>query len=191
MLWITVLYIAPVPAVKTHTEELRAALIDEAGRVLRTEGPGAVALRRLARATGTSTAAVYTLFGDKAGLIDQMYIEGFRRLTHTVAASPATADPVQDLLAMGGAYRGSSRLRAPSQSRGAHFSRCSSPSPAVSKRERSGPTRTLRTWPTTCGRSRTDSSPSRSTAHCLSSGPSSRDATHPPSRPASPRIWPP
>ncbi|HLM63328.1 MAG TPA: TetR/AcrR family transcriptional regulator [Acidimicrobiales bacterium] len=94
-----------MPAVKTHTEELRAALIDEAGRVLRTEGPGAVTLRRLARATGTSTAAVYTLFGDKAGLIDQMYIEGFRRLTHTVAASPATADPVQDLLAMGGAYR--------------------------------------------------------------------------------------
>lgn len=101
----TLLYIESVPAVKTHTEELRAALIDEAGRVLRTEGPAAVTLRRLAHATGTSTAAVYTLFGDKAGLIEHMYIEGFRRLARTVAAAPETADPLQDLLAVGRAYR--------------------------------------------------------------------------------------
>ncbi len=62
-------------------------------------------LRRLADAAGTSTAAVYTLFGDKAGLMEQMFIEGFERLEATVAETPITADPLQDLLAIGHAYR--------------------------------------------------------------------------------------
>lgn len=108
----TVLYIAFMPAVKTHTEELRAALVDEAGRVLHEEGPAAVTLRRLARATGTSTAAVYTLFGDKAGLIEQMYMEGFTRLHRTVTASRASADPLADLRTVGRAYRRAA-LRSP------------------------------------------------------------------------------
>jgi AcrR family transcriptional regulator len=94
-----------VPAVKTHTEALRAELIDQAGKLLRAEGPTAVTLRRLADAAGTSTAAVYTLFGDKAGLIEQMYIEGFERLEATVAETPTTTEPLQDLLAIGHAYR--------------------------------------------------------------------------------------
>jgi AcrR family transcriptional regulator len=94
-----------VPAVKTHTPELRTALIDEAGRLLQREGAAAVTLRRLARATGTSTTAVYTLFGDKSGLMEQMYIEGFQRLTQTVTGRAATADPVDDLFHMGLAYR--------------------------------------------------------------------------------------
>jgi AcrR family transcriptional regulator len=99
------LYIVGVPAVKTHTEELRATLIDEAGRLLQGEGPSAVTLRRLAQAAGTSTAAVYTLFGDKAGLLEQMYVEGFQRLGRTVAAAPVTGSPVNDLFTIGRSYR--------------------------------------------------------------------------------------
>jgi AcrR family transcriptional regulator len=99
------LYIVGVPAVKTHTAELRATLIDEAGRLLQAEGASAVTLRRLAQAAGTSTAAVYTLFGDKAGLLEQMYVEGFQRLGRTVAAVPVTDSPLNDLFAMGQSYR--------------------------------------------------------------------------------------
>jgi AcrR family transcriptional regulator len=99
------LYIVGVPAVKTHTEELRATLIDEAGRLLQAEGASAVTLRRLAQAAGTSTAAVYTLFGDKAGLLQQMYVEGFQRLGRTVAAAPVTDSPMNDLFTIGQSYR--------------------------------------------------------------------------------------
>ncbi|MDQ1696870.1 MAG: hypothetical protein QOJ03_2223, partial [Frankiaceae bacterium] len=69
-----------MPAVKAHTADLATRLIDEAGRILSTEGAAALSLRRLAAATGTSTMAVYTLFGDKQGLLAAMYREGFARL---------------------------------------------------------------------------------------------------------------
>jgi AcrR family transcriptional regulator len=101
-----------MPAVKTHTSELKAALIDEAGRVLRTEGTGALTLRRLAQATGTSTAAVYSLFGDKSGLLEHMYLEGFERLARTVSSVAPAGDPLDVFVAIGRAYRRAA-LRSP------------------------------------------------------------------------------
>jgi AcrR family transcriptional regulator len=101
-----------MPAVKTHTSELRAALIDEAGRVLRTEGTAALTLRRLAQATGTSTAAVYSLFGDKSGLLEHMYLEGFERLARTVSSVAPAGNPLDGFLAMSRAYRRAA-LRSP------------------------------------------------------------------------------
>ena len=94
-----------MPAVKTHTPELRAALIDEAGKLLRAHGPAAITVRRLARAAGTSTTAIYRLFGDKSGLLEQMYLEGFARLRRRVTAVPTTEDPFEDLRQVGRAYR--------------------------------------------------------------------------------------
>jgi len=87
-----------VPAVKTHTEDLATALVDEAGQILSKEGAAALSLRRLATATGTSTMAVYTLFGDKQGLFAAMYRAGFERLGATMtAAVEATDDPLTAL----------------------------------------------------------------------------------------------
>jgi AcrR family transcriptional regulator len=95
-----------VPAVKTHTEDLATRLVDEAGRILSAEGAAALSLRRLALATRTSTMAVYTLFGDKQGLIAAMYRAGFERLGTTLRAAVGDDDDALTALAnLGIAYR--------------------------------------------------------------------------------------
>ena len=94
---------------KRDYTELRLDLIDAGGRLLAEEGPSALSTRRVAQLTDVSTTAVYSLFGDKAGLIREMFLAGFERLAEAFAAVPHTADPVADLLALGRAYRASAR----------------------------------------------------------------------------------
>src|SRR5436305_84188 len=70
------------------------------------DGAAALTLRRLAAASGTSTMAVYTLYGDKPGLLRAMYRAGFERLGAALRAASATSDdPLEALLALGHAYR--------------------------------------------------------------------------------------
>jgi len=95
-----------VPAVKTHTADLATELVDAAGRILAAEGAGALTLRRLAQTAGTSTMAVYTLFGDKQGLLAAMYREGYRRLGAAMAdAAEGVDDPLEAMARYGRAYR--------------------------------------------------------------------------------------
>ena len=96
-----------MPAVKSHTSELATRLVDEAGRMLAAEGFGALTLRRLATVTGTSTMAVYTLFGDKDGLLSAMHREGFARLAAALedAVVGVETDPLEALARQGFAYR--------------------------------------------------------------------------------------
>lgn len=98
----------PRPRKRDYTE-LRRDLIDTGGRILAEEGPAALSTRRVAQDTGVSTTAVYNLFGDKAGLVREMFVAGFERLGEAFAAAPRTADPVADLLSLGHAYRASAR----------------------------------------------------------------------------------
>ena len=85
--------------------ELTGRLVDAAARILVEEGPGGLSLRKVAAAAGVSTMPVYTLFGDKQGLLDAMHREGFRRLGAALAAVPRTDDALSDLAALGFAYR--------------------------------------------------------------------------------------
>src|SRR3954471_19509064 len=97
-----------MPAVKSpaRTEDVAARLVDEAGRILSSDGAAALSLRRLATATGTSTMAVYTLFGDKQGLLAAMYREGFERLGAALhAAAKGVDDSLTALGEIGLAYR--------------------------------------------------------------------------------------
>ena len=94
---------------KRDYAELRCDLIEAGGRILSEEGPAALSTRRVAQQTGVSTTAVYSLFGDKAGLVREMFLAGFERLGAAFAAVPRTTDPVVDLLALGHAYRASAR----------------------------------------------------------------------------------
>jgi AcrR family transcriptional regulator len=97
-----------VPAVKTvaSNADLAERLVDEAGRILSADGAAALTLRRLATATGTSTMAVYTRFGDKQGLLAAMYRAGFERLGAAMtAAVEGVDDPVAALAELGLAYR--------------------------------------------------------------------------------------
>jgi AcrR family transcriptional regulator len=89
-----------------HTADLATKLVDEAGRILSAEGAGALSLRRLATATGTTTMAVYTLFGDKQGLLAAMYREGFARLGDASRRTTAKHDdPLTALAELGLTYR--------------------------------------------------------------------------------------
>jgi AcrR family transcriptional regulator len=90
---------------RTHDDALRIRLLDEGGRLLAAEGPPALTTRRLAKQSGTSSSAVYNLFGDKSGLVRAMYAEGFVRLARRFAELQPTADPLGDLIALGRAFR--------------------------------------------------------------------------------------
>jgi AcrR family transcriptional regulator len=90
---------APVPDAVTER------LIDEAGRILVTEGLAGLSLRKLAIAAGTSTMSVYTRFGSKPHLLAAMRREGFRRLGAALASALAEPDPLLRMTEVGHAYR--------------------------------------------------------------------------------------
>lgn len=90
---------------RTHDEALRLRLLDRAGELLSTEGAKALSLRKLAADAGTSTTAVYSLFGGKPDLVNALYAEGFRRFGDRMRAVTRTGDAVEDLVRLGLAYR--------------------------------------------------------------------------------------
>jgi AcrR family transcriptional regulator len=94
-----------MPRPRTHDEALRLRLLDRAGELLSTEGPKALSLRKLAGDAGTSTTAVYSLFGSKPDLVNALYVEGFQRFGARMSAIPRGGDPVEDLVRLGLAYR--------------------------------------------------------------------------------------
>lgn len=90
---------------KEHGEETRERLLETAARLLAEEGAGAVSVRRLADEVGTSTRAIYSLFGSKEGLLSAMYRQGAETFTRLHQAVPASEDPVVELLPLALAYR--------------------------------------------------------------------------------------
>ena len=68
-------------------------------------GPDALVLRRLARTAGTSTTAIYTIFGSKEELVVAVLGAASASLTAAQEAVPATDDPLEDFAELGRAYR--------------------------------------------------------------------------------------
>jgi AcrR family transcriptional regulator len=83
----------------------RETLLDAALRLLEERGPGALRIRDVAAAAEQSTMGVYTHFGSKQGLLEQLYLHGFRRLEDWLDSVPAEAEGRQGLLAFALAYR--------------------------------------------------------------------------------------
>ena len=69
-----------MPRVKQRTPELRDRLLRTAVATLAEDGITGLTARRVAQGADTSVPAVYELFGDKAGLVREVYFEGFRQL---------------------------------------------------------------------------------------------------------------
>jgi AcrR family transcriptional regulator len=92
---------------RTHDEALRLKLLDRAGELIAADGPKALSLRKLAADAGTSTTAVYSLFGSKPDLVNALYTEGFRRFGARMAGTTLTGEAIEDLVALGSAYRAS------------------------------------------------------------------------------------
>ena len=83
----------------------RETLLDAALRLLEERGPGALRIRDLAEAAEQSTMGVYTHFGSKQGLLEQLYLHGFRRLEDRLNSVPSDGQSRQELLAFALAYR--------------------------------------------------------------------------------------
>ena len=81
------------------------ALLDAASELLTTEGIAALTVRRMATAAGCSTMGVYSRFGSKDGVLEELYKEGVRRLFSAIDEVGETDDPLDDLRRCGMAYR--------------------------------------------------------------------------------------
>jgi AcrR family transcriptional regulator len=95
-----------VPRVKQRTPDLRDRVIAAAVALLAEGGVAGFTTREVARQAQTSTPAVYELFGDKAGLVREVFFEGFRLLRRRFGQLAETGDPRADLVEVLVTFRG-------------------------------------------------------------------------------------
>ncbi|WP_238651460.1 TetR/AcrR family transcriptional regulator [Paenibacillus piscarius] len=87
-----------------NTENLRKLVVDAAAAILQEEGPEAVTVRRVSQRMGCSTKIIYSLFVNKEGLAQQLYLEGCKLLARRFEEVPPSADLRQHLLDLGEAF---------------------------------------------------------------------------------------
>jgi AcrR family transcriptional regulator len=90
---------------KDHNEHTAAALLKAAEHIAEQDGLAALAVRGVAKEVGTTTRAVYSLYGSKEGLVVALGARAFDLLGETVAAMPLTDNPVADLVQSGLTFR--------------------------------------------------------------------------------------
>ena len=86
-------------------DETSAALLVAAHRLLAEDGPDALTVRRIATEAGMSTMNVYSRFGGKDGVIDELYSHGYQLLFAALDGVESTEDTVADLIEVALAYR--------------------------------------------------------------------------------------
>lgn len=91
---------------KVYDEDLRERLIARAATMIAESGLTHLALREVAGAEGTSTTAIYSMFGDRAGLVLEVGRTAARGFATAQRAVTMTADPLVDVFNLGCAYRG-------------------------------------------------------------------------------------
>ena len=89
----------------TALDDVGTTLLESASRLLADEGPASLTVRRIAAESGMSTMNVYSRFGGKHGVVEQLFLRGFGLLANEMGAVPATDEPLADLIACGQAYR--------------------------------------------------------------------------------------
>jgi AcrR family transcriptional regulator len=94
-----------VPRPKQRTPELRDHVLSVAIALLARDGVAGFTARSVAREAQTSTPAVYELFGDKGGLIRELFFEGFRLLRRHLEVFAETEDPRADVIQIVELYR--------------------------------------------------------------------------------------
>lgn len=83
---------------REHDENTARALLAAAEQLLQQRGTAALSLREVAAGAGTSTRAVYSLFGSKEALIGALGAHAMGLLHEGVDAIPVTDDPRHDLV---------------------------------------------------------------------------------------------
>ena len=87
-----------------NQETLRRTVVAAAERVLLSQGPEAVTVRRIAQELDCSTTVIYNLFGSKDGLSNALYQEGCRLLHADLAAVSPLGEPRGYLTALAWAF---------------------------------------------------------------------------------------
>ena len=90
---------------KEHDAQTATALLEAAERAIEDRGIDALSVRGVAADVGTSTRAVYSLFGSKEGLVAALAARAFDVLGSAVARLPRTDDPTADLVRAGLTFR--------------------------------------------------------------------------------------
>ena len=80
-------------------------LLDAAWDLLTAEGPAALTTRRIADGAHTTTMSIYSRFGSKEGVLEELYAQGMRMLEDELAATPSGHDARARIIELGLAYR--------------------------------------------------------------------------------------
>ena len=94
-----------MPRTKQRTEQLREHIVQAAVAMLAADGVEAFTTRKVAEQAHTSPPAVYELFGDKAGLVREVFFEGFRLLGDRFGRLRESGNPRADLIRAVQAFR--------------------------------------------------------------------------------------
>ena len=87
-----------MPRLKQRTPALRQHVLRVAVATLAHEGVAGFTARKVARAAATSVPAIYELFGDKAGLVREVFFEGFRMLRRRLEDIEQSDDARADVI---------------------------------------------------------------------------------------------
>lgn len=90
---------------RIYDDVLKQALLEAAAAAIAGGGRESVSVRRVAEESGTTTNAVYTLFGGREGLIEAVTAAAADSFTSAQEAVGVTDDPFDDLARLGLAYR--------------------------------------------------------------------------------------
>jgi AcrR family transcriptional regulator len=88
-----------------HQQELRKGILDDTSDLLMREGSTALSMRRIAQLVGCSTTVLYTMFGNKQGLVDELYLRGFDMVRQALEVVPRSDLPQGYIYALCYAYR--------------------------------------------------------------------------------------
>lgn len=86
---------------KEHDAATGVALLDAAERIVESEGLAGLSVRRVADEAGTTTRAVYAVFGSKEALVVALGRRAFDWLAGAMDELPSSDDPVKDLAEAG------------------------------------------------------------------------------------------
>ncbi len=86
---------------REHDDRTAQALLDAAETLVASGGLDALSVRGVADQAGTTTRAIYSIFGSRAGLISALGARAFDLLGAYVAALPYTPDAAGDLVDAG------------------------------------------------------------------------------------------
>ncbi len=90
---------------REHGHATGDALLAAAEGIVEREGVASLSVRGVAAAVGTTTRAVYSVFGSKEGLLAALGVRAFELLRDGLDQLPTTDDPVADLVAAGLMFR--------------------------------------------------------------------------------------